>query len=1448
MKRRIISVATALVATSWAMPGFAANRGSCAADADVISMAVAERVVRNVELTPEFFPSDPSGEKGEYYYTYKQVVTNSIPWKTNTVTATNYVHFYKAKLLRGKEYSVWLADDKGYPLLSTNITVGSIEPEPATGEEVEPGASFDSFSGRWGSMMVLPADSWWIDPEDPEFSDPPSWNYVIRIQGQPGSTADLHYRIGNALPVGIEENPVTLAPALTEKTDGPREFIHGEESFCYSVNFKEGRRYLFATTGGSSNAAYRINMLASGRTFPYDDWACEGNEAIRFDSGEAWSGTLSVSNSAPDGARHEFGIRYRMVPARSITQHDYEEVMPGTAGKSFAPGKLSKYGNEYFDAIVDEGLFAFNAARGEKYVVYTEGAVTNLMMRIYDAQGNVLHENTDCGEVSNYNVRCCFSATKSGRHYIGVCQDLNDYDHETPSYSNVVLRIETLQPRPGVPDRWDCDDDDYLGATTLIPAPATSNDHPVVVNQAVSNDWHQLGLTDWYDVFAINGRKGYGYAIAVTNEDMDIVRNSLSAKLFVMNGTSESSVKSSGSIRPGGTNALKFVATENKTYFLRLSVGAMTGLSHPNYRVHSTVFDTKKGTPPVLGALTVVTRGCDAARWNIDGDASKKVGFCGGTTLMVEPGSYEVRFSEVSGFSTPEPQRVTVVAGQQAETVVGIYNDKYDPKDDDLAQAPTWDVRSASTTCSRTLWTTDPQDGFVFKAKGGLFYNFDLSRNVGPDRTAGDAVFTVCSDVTGTPVTDAAGAPVKDVTSVSRLQLGKGTYYISVHHADDANRRDTYYVLRGSSADVGQIRFAKAAVKVKRGAGIVRLAVKRTAADGRIRVKYGTVAGTAKPGVNYVARTGILEWESGDKTDKTITVPIIPDLFAGDGSVTQFKVRIKGMDDLELVKDEYPAQIALDECTVTVSDSKGKGRDELYAAKKVKTATAKNVSEPLHTGTFTGVLMARVDTVSVRTNAEEFAGILTNGAPQLASLSFTATAADKLSAKVTVAGKKYSLKNGSWGASSNGVRTCTFETPSLKLRVSVTEGESLADWQKAGGWAELTMDVPDVKKGGVQPAIAYAGELFRDNSNVQDYFNALADRFAGYYTVALKTVSAIEYSGGMPLTPAGNGYLGVSIGNKGKAKITGQLPDGTKVSQSANACAIRHELVADGTNGVVETQALYIPLFASKTTYCFGGTLRIYRKPIVVKKPDGTMENLDPDRKDFDTVVDSTTNMVGNLVWNNDDAKLSYEGLSGWQLSMAPVGGWYDTVFNLQAYYKSFAMSLDSPTVADFPSQDLPEGFAFVDTLAAQPGSTEVELAGNTIAVPKKKLVKNAGLVLFDVSENPADLKIKFKRATGIVSGSFTLWAASDEKQKAISGIKHSGIVILQRDSSAILPDDVFSAGFVNYSSKISREIDLNAKTGKYAKRKWTLSLPFNLIETDQSPVNWWADDWGTKE
>ena len=109
---------------------------------------------------------------------------------------------------------------------------------------------------------------------------------------------------------------------------------------------------------------------------------------------------------------------------------------------------------------------------------------------------------------------------------------------------------------------------------------------------------------------------------------------------------------------------------------------------------------------------------------------------------------------------------------------------------------------------------------------------------------------------------------------------------------------------------------------------------------------------------------------------------------------------------------------------------------------------------------------------------------------------------------------------------------------------------------------------------------------------------------------------------------------------------------------------------------------------------------------------------------------------------------------------------------------------------------------------------------------------------------NPCNVQLKFARATGLVSGSFSLWSALEDgtAQKEIKNVKHNGVLLLSRDGLAPMSDDIISAGFCTKSVKVT---DVNDETGKTTTRNWTFSLPFNLVGVDQGEIDWWADDWG---
>ena len=821
-----------------------------------------------------------------------------------------------------------------------------------------------------------------------------------------------------------------------------------------------------------------------------------------------------------------------------------------------------------------------------------------------------------------------------------------------------------------------------------------------------------------------------------------------------------------------------------------------------------------------LGRVTVDTKGT-AAKWSIKGAAGT---YESGETVAIL-GAQTIVFANVAGFSKPADQVVTPTEDEPDVEILGVYNDTFDKKDDTVAGATKITPSAKGIVAARTLFYEDEFDHFAFTAQDGVYYNFTLAD------LEGDAVMTVFKkgDASETVL---AGPDVK----IAKLVLAKGDYIIRVSHGDAEEEVDAQYTLAASSANVGSIKFAKTAVSVKKNAGVVKLTVNRSAKEGRVRVRYGTVAGTAKPGERYVAQSGVLEWADGDNKAKTLEIKLIPDLVAvydAAQPTTEFKVLLKPVPDDELAADEYPAQITADTCTVTITESASKSVDTIekaYAKTVTKAATVKTEDVALRSGTFYGVL-------------SEDGSALTNGLPQLASVTVTSTSKtavksgvtvtnDTVSVKVMLAGKTYTFKTDTknpeeWEELGGNkkrialklVQTVNKVTYTNELTLTVADGATTDEesWLGAGGTAELVMNVPDANNKGAQEDIRYVGDIYRQNAKIQNYLNVVTN-FFGYYTVALAPEGVSAADG----IPAGNGYLTVKIDNKGKATVAGLLADNTRVSLSVTAAGIcKDESSPLG-------YAMYLPLYLAKSPYCFGGTLRLYAKP------GKTLPN-----KDYEIVVDSAT----PLVWNNDNAKLTYYNEDGWRILCDPVGGWYDTVMNLQAYYLNYAFEVDGADITEFPTELVASGYQVITDV--QPNGEPVGLVNDVFSTDKKVLVKDGTLYDLVNSVNPCNVQVKLARATGLVTGSFSIWSEDEDglKQKEITSFKHNGVLLLSRDEFSPISDDVISVGF---SLKTGLKVtDENPDTGNKTTRSWNLSLPFNLLGVDLGDVDWWADDWG---
>lgn len=474
------------------------------------------------------------------------------------------------------------------------------------------------------------------------------------------------------------------------------------------------------------------------------------------------------------------------------------------------------------------------------------------------------------------------------------------------------------------------------------------------------------------------------------------------------------------------------------------------------------------------------------------------------------------------------------------------------------------------------------------------------------------------------------------------------------------------------------------------------------------------------------------------------------------------------------------------------------------------------------------------------TSAGTFNGLATtfdttNGVPTLASVMITAAAGGKLSAKVAIAGKTYTFADTGYSYVTGDPEdpdVPAYVTAELALVQKVGSGKdavTVTNWlyytvidvpeTDAEGWrsegeVEIQMAaLPDAKGSGFQEDVWYFGKVCRDNSKSgkdgKAAWEAAMAAHAGYYTVALVAPDA------MPGEPRGTGYMTMTLGAKGKAKLAGKLADGTAYSGSATAALVGEE----------DSPSVRVPLFAQKGTSVFGGWLSI-------KAGEDGVPVAEIDSPDTD------------LVWKNDDPASTRDGEDGFALYLYPVGGWYDTVSNLQRSYLESDLFVDISEEEDaldeiMDALALTGDYAFV----AQPSGQAVNLLGNNLSVEKQVLAKDAAKKLNDwaASVNASNVKLAFKRATGIVSGTFDLWyegtnAKGTFEQKSVSGLKHEGILLLSRGDDGYLEADVLTAGFFLASQNL-KYIDVK---GKEQKRKWNGSYRFDIKAVTEKRT--WTD------
>ena len=384
--------------------------------------------------------------------------------------------------------------------------------------------------------------------------------------------------------------------------------------------------------------------------------------------------------------------------------------------------------------------------------------------------------------------------------------------------------------------------------------------------------------------------------------------------------------------------------------------------------------------------------------------------------------------------------------------------------------------------------------------------------------------------------------------------------------------------------------------------------------------------------------------------------------------------------------------------------------------------------------------------------------------------------------------------------------------------------------------ATLNFLAPDKKS--VVTEVEYSGYAFRDNTKFKDVVAAQAP-YMGYYTVTLPV------TGGAAGAPQGNGYITLTLDAKGKAKIAGVLADGTSLSASAVTGYISDD--GDGNS------AVYLPVYMSKKTVSVGGWVRLFLSNAA------TVDGQDISAGKPLPVADAES----GLVWINSDAHAAYDGESWsmYSVDLSPVGGFYSTVVNLQAYYKNYSLYLVDLMDSDqLPAALKGEEYEWVGYPGMLSGADDGEAHGlyvdmvvNTPTVDKSTIVntvdangKKTKLIDWAASTNPCKFAMSFKQATGIYSGSFDLYAATlddsgnEVAQTKVGSFKHQGVLVMTRDeASPLAMEDGVMSGFYTAPVKAVDSSDKKSYT-------WTASY-LMLIGADEI-FNQPTEGWNTAE
>jgi len=341
------------------------------------------------------------------------------------------------------------------------------------------------------------------------------------------------------------------------------------------------------------------------------------------------------------------------------------------------------------------------------------------------------------------------------------------------------------------------------------------------------------------------------------------------------------------------------------------------------------------------------------------------------------------------------------------------------------------------------------------------------------------------------------------------------------------------------------------------------------------------------------------------------------------------------------------------------------------------------------------------------------------------------TVAGKLTAKVVLQTGSLSLKASAWGSTeADGTRRVTL--PGRKgetLQLSVRQDRMWGTLSGGTVGETLTLDG--------------ARNRFADSKDAGA--RTLLDGYRGYYTVALPVAEGVSL-GAAQAAPQGSGYLTVTVGNGGSAKVAGVLADGTKVSRSSRLALF------DGC-GPEACVPLFAPLYSK----------RGWVGALLWLRPDAARAM-------------ATDRDLGWFArWEKPGA-----GPDGFSMLLEACGGYYGTVPSLAAHYR-FGSEVGA---VPYPYTGGSAGFV-ADAL---PEDIGVTVAGTRMTLAKGVKPTQTEGGTYDYSGvNSALTTLSFTARTGLFKGKFSLYYDYELNgrltHKAVS-VPYAGVLTPARDAA----------------------------------------------------------------